>query len=151
LIATFYARRQAFERLQEMTAEAARRGWDLGASDPSTLDQSRRSEYKNLISEIRPGLEVAINGTSGVVRFVFAGEGSAIGPDWFKGIEYVPGGYGREGVLLPDLNKAASLPANVYIREIERSSQGGSSSISATSSEPDPLRPNRSRYDLGRL
>lgn len=119
LISTFHAHRQAFKQLKEMAAEDARRGWYLGASDPSTLDQSRRSEYKSLTSQIRPGLRVAMNGTTGVVRFIFAGEGSAIGPGWAKGIEYVPGDYGREGVLLPDLNGAASLSANVSIREIE--------------------------------
>lgn len=119
LIATFYADRKAFERLREMAAEDARGRWYLGVSDPSTLSQSRRSEYKNLMSQINPKLQAAMNGTTGVVRFIFVGEGTAIGPGWVKGIEYVPGDYSREGVLLPDLNKAASLPANVYIREIE--------------------------------
>jgi hypothetical protein len=118
LIATFYAQRHSFEQLQEMAAEDARHGWYLGASDPSKLDQPRRDEYKKLIPQIRPGLQVAMNGTTGVVRFIFAGEGSAIGPDWVKGIEYVPGD-SWEGVPLPDLDKAASLPAHVYIREIE--------------------------------
>lgn len=119
LIATFHAHRQAFEQLREMAAEDARRNWYLGASDLSTLDQSRQSEYKNLIFQIHPELQAAMNGTTGVVRFIFAGEGTAIGPDWIKGIEYVPGDYSREGVLSPDLNNAASLPANVYMREIE--------------------------------
>jgi hypothetical protein len=119
LISIFHAHRQAFEQLQEMAAEDARRSWYLGASDPSKLEQSRRDAYKKLITEIRPELQVAMNGTTGVIRFIFAGEGVAIGPGWAKGIEYVPGDYKREGVLLPDLNKAANLPANVYIREIE--------------------------------
>jgi hypothetical protein len=119
LTATFHAHRQAFEQLEEMAAEDARRGWYLGASDPSKLGQSRRDEYQNLISQIRPELQVAMNGTTGVTRFIFAGEGVVIGPGWGKGIEYVPGDYSREGVLLPDLNKAARLPARVYIREIE--------------------------------
>ena len=119
LISTFHTHRRAFEQLQEMASEDARRGWYLGASDPSKLEQSRRDGYKKLISEIHPQLQVAMDGTSGHIRFIFAGEGTAIGPDWFKGIEYVPGDYGREGVLLPDLDKAVSLPANVYIREIE--------------------------------
>ncbi len=119
LIAAFHAQRHSFEQLQEMAAEDARRGWYLGASDPSKLDQSRRDEYKKLISQTRPGLQVALNGTTGVVRFIFAGEGTAIGPDWVKGIEYVPRDDNWEGVLLPDLDKAASLPASVYIREIE--------------------------------
>jgi hypothetical protein len=119
LIATFYADRKAFERLREMAAEDARRRWYLGVSDPSTLGRSRRSEYKNLMPQINPKLQAAMNGTTGVMRFIFAGEGTAIGPGWVKGIEYVPGDDSREGVLLPDLNKAARLPANVYIREIE--------------------------------
>jgi hypothetical protein len=102
-----------------MAAEDARRNWYLGASDTSKLDQSRRDAYKKLISEIRPDLQVAMNGTTGVIRFLFAGEGVAIGPGWAKGIEYVPGDYGQEGVLLPDLNKAAGLQARVYIRQIE--------------------------------
>jgi hypothetical protein len=119
LIATFHAHRQAFEQLQEMVTQDARRGWYLAGNDPHQPDQPRRDEYKNLISQIRPGLQVAMTGPTGAVRFIFAGEGVAIGPGWVKGIEYVPGDYEREGVLLPDLDKAASLPAHVYVREIE--------------------------------
>jgi len=118
LISTFHAHRQALEQLQEMVTQDARRGWYLGGSDPHKPDQPRRDEYKNLISQIRPGLQVAFTGPTGVVRFIFASEGTAIGPDWVKGIEYVPGD-SWDGVLLPDLDKAASLPAHVYIREIE--------------------------------
>jgi hypothetical protein len=102
-----------------MAAQDARRGWYLGVSDSSKLDQSRRETYRKLFSEIGPELRVAMNGTTGVVRFIFASEGVAIGPGWVKGIEYVPGEYRREGVPLLDLKKAASLPANVYLREIE--------------------------------
>ena len=119
LISTFRAHRQAFDQLQEMAAEDARRNWYLGASDPSKLDQSRRDGYKKLTSEIRPELQAAMNGTTGVIRFIFARQGVAIGQGWVKGIEYVPGDFSREGVLLPDLDKAAGLSANVYIRQIE--------------------------------
>ena len=119
LIATFHAHRQAFEQLQEMVTQDARRGWYLAGNDPHKPDQPRRDGYKNLISQIHPGLQVAMTGPTGAVRFIFAGEGVAVGPGWVKGIEYVPGDYEREGVLLPDLDKAASLPAHVYMREIE--------------------------------
>jgi hypothetical protein len=120
LIATFHAHRQVFGQLQEIAAEDARGGWYLGASDPSKLEQSRQNEYKTLISAIRPSPDiVAMNGNTGVVRFIFAGRGTAIGPGWAKGIEYVPGDSKREGVVLADLDKARSLPANVYIRQIE--------------------------------
>jgi|SRR5580658_365477 hypothetical protein len=120
LIATFHAHRQAFEQLQEMVTEDARRGWYLEGNDSRKPDQPRRDEYMNLISQIRPGLRVVMTGPTGAVRFIFAMEGTAIGPDWVKGIEYVPPSDHRwEGILLPDLDKAASLPAHVYIREIE--------------------------------
>jgi hypothetical protein len=82
LISTFRAHRQAFDQLQEMAAEDARRNWYLGASDPSKLDQSRRDGYKKLTSEIRPELQAAMNGTTGVIRFIFARQGVAIGPGW---------------------------------------------------------------------
>jgi hypothetical protein len=119
LILAFHGHRQAFEQIQEIATEDMRRGWYLGASDLSKLEQSRRSEYKNLISQVNPVL-VAMNGSTGVVRFIFAYKGTTIGPSSAKGIEYVPGDYKREGVLLPDLNKAASLPTDdVYIRQIE--------------------------------
>jgi hypothetical protein len=119
LISSFHAHRQALEQVQEMATEDARRGWYLGASDPSKLDQPRRDEYKKLVSEIRPGLDVVMNGNNGVVRFIFAQKGSAFGPSWAKGIEYMPGDYKREGVLLPSLNKAGILAADVYLRQIE--------------------------------
>jgi hypothetical protein len=123
LISTFRGHRQAFRQIQEMATDDMRRGWYLGTSSPNKLDQSRRNEYRSLISQIRPDLKVVTNGYTGVVRFIFAGEGSAVGPDWFKGIEYVPadvsGDVNREGILLPDLDKAAGLSANVYIRQID--------------------------------
>jgi hypothetical protein len=119
LISTFHAHRQVFEQLQKMATEDARRGWYLLGSDQNKPDQPRRDEYKNLISQIRPGLQVAMTGPTGTVRFIFASEGVAIGPGWVKGIEYVPSDYSREGVLLPDLDKAGSLPARVYMRQIE--------------------------------
>ena len=36
-----------------------------------------------------------------------------------KGIRYVPDEFSGEGLLLPDLDKAAGLSANVYIRQID--------------------------------
>jgi hypothetical protein len=119
LISTFQTHRQVFEELQQMASDDAQRGWYLGASDPSKLDQSRQNEYKKLISGIRPGPDVAMNGSTGVVRFIFAGKGSAIGPGWAKGIEYVPGDYKSEGVPLANLDNASNLPARVYIRQLE--------------------------------
>lgn len=102
-----------------MATEDAQRGWYLGATEPSKRDQSRRDEYKKLISEIRPGLRVVMNGNNGVVRFIFAENGSTIGPSWAKGVEYLPGDYKREGLLSTNLDDAGNQPANVYIRLIQ--------------------------------
>jgi hypothetical protein len=57
-----------------------------------------------------------------LVRFHFAGGSlSAIGPGWFKGIEYLPGDLSeREGVVSPELNHPASLATGeVYLRMID--------------------------------
>jgi hypothetical protein len=59
------------------------------------------------------------NGTTGVIRSIFASQGVAIGPSWVKGIEYVLDEFSSEGVLLPDWDKEAGLSANVYIRQID--------------------------------
>jgi hypothetical protein len=54
------------------------------------------------------------------VRFLFViGQISAIGPDWMKGIEYVPGGYESKGDLVQTLDNARTLPTGVYLRKIE--------------------------------
>lgn len=145
LLESFQTHREAFDKIQQMATEDARNGLYLDTFDTSGLEgskfgKSRQEEYKKLISEIRPGLNITIDGHDKVVsvksggsngpysvtnfetatlRFHFAGEGSAIGPGWAKGIEFVPGDYRREGVILTNLDKANTLPANVYLQPIE--------------------------------
>lgn len=83
------------------------------------IQGARRNEYKKLLSEIKPGLIVTAD-HDGTTRFIFAGGGlSAMGPGWLKGIEYIPGDYKKEGVLLPSLDKVDSFPEDVYLRKIE--------------------------------
>jgi hypothetical protein len=102
------------------------------------LNETRRKEYKNLVSEINPGLTVGTDYDSSM-RFIFADGGIlAIGPGWVKGIEYVPGShatngaiYGERkiegvtyqeqwhGIILTNLNNAQALPAQIYLRLIE--------------------------------
>jgi hypothetical protein len=86
---------------------------------------SRRHEYKHLKAAIYPSFDIIIwatvHGPDNVVRFVFAGGGLlSIGPEWTKGLEYIPGDYEKdEGQLLPDINQPGTLPEGMYIREIE--------------------------------
>jgi hypothetical protein len=135
LIAIFQDHRAAFEKLQQMAAEDAALGWYLGTSETNKISGSRRQEYKRLMSEVRPGLIIGMD--YGTMRFIFAGDGTAISPGWAKGIEYVPGSnetngaiYGLleeegtnyqhwKGLLLTNLDSAQTLPANVYMRPIE--------------------------------
>jgi hypothetical protein len=132
LIAIFQAHREAFKKLQQMATEDAQRGLYLDApyfDEGSKFNKSRQQEYEKLISEIRPGLHVSIDGREKGMSFTFAGGGLlAIGPGWGKGINYVPDSFeidgvtyreGWAGVVLTNLDKARTLPTNVYIRQIE--------------------------------
>ena len=131
LIAIFHAHREVFEKIQQMATEDAQHGLYLDAPwfEGSKFDKSRQQEYEKLISEIRPGLHVAIDCRDKGMSFNFAGGGLlAIGPGWGKGINYVPDSFemdgityreGWKGVVLTNLDNARTLPANVYIRQIE--------------------------------
>jgi hypothetical protein len=110
LVTLFQGHRAAFEKLHQMGAEDLKRGWYLGVSD------------------FGDGM-----------RFIFAGdETSAIGPGWIKGIEYVPGSYETngaiygsaeingsnyqqqwQGIISANLDNTQTLPAHVYLRQIE--------------------------------
>jgi hypothetical protein len=142
LIAIFHAHRAAFEKLQQMAIEDARHGRYFEPSGLETVELEGRKfvyhheiggvrwqEYKNLLSEFRPSLDWVIDGHFDVVKAVFAGGGLlAIGPGWVKGIEYVPSSFeidgvtyvqGWQGQILTNLDNARTLPANMYLRQIE--------------------------------
>jgi hypothetical protein len=138
LISTFHAHRQVFEQLQKMATEDARRGWYLLGSDQNKPDQPRRDEYKNLISQIRPGLQVAMTGPAGTVRFIFASEGVAIGRVGLKGLNTCRATTaGRVFSYLIWTRPAVCPP----VFTCDRSSRSGSSSINATSSQSHSATP----------
>ncbi len=118
LIMIFQDHRAAFEKLPQMAAEDS--VWDFSESHlDARLSDKRRQEYKSLLSEIRPAPSVGRGDET--TRFVFAFGGlSAIGPEWVKGIEYIPGSTDRVGVVLENLDQLASLAwGGVYLRQIE--------------------------------
>ena len=120
LIATFHDHRAAFEKLRQMVAEDLHKESYFSESHLSgKLDVTRKQMYKNLLSEIHPGLVVTVDYDKSV-RFIFARGGlSAISPGWLKGIEYVSGSYEKKGTISQNLDKANTLLAGVYIRQIE--------------------------------
>ncbi len=133
LIAIFHAHREVFEKLQQMATEDAQHGLYLDApyfDEGSKFDKSRQQEYEKLISEIRPGLHVSIDGHEKGISFPFAWGGLlAIGSGWGKGIKYEPNSFEINGVtyrqgwigdVLTNLDNARNLQAGTtYIRQIE--------------------------------
>ena len=121
LIVLFHDHRMALERLRQMATEDLNvQGWRITASSLNEkLDDARKREYRHLLSEVQPlGMSVDYDGT---VRFAYAGGGIlAIGPEWGKGIEYVPGDYRKKGAIVQNLDRARKLPlGDVYLRQIE--------------------------------
>jgi hypothetical protein len=120
LITTFHARRESFERLRQMATQDSQYQSTFSKSDLGTkLSDSRQQEYQSLISDVYSNLVVSVD-YDRTTRFIFAGGGlSAIGPGWVKGIEYVPGNDTKKGTVVETLDNVKTLPAGVYLRQIE--------------------------------
>lgn len=119
LIKVFQDHRAAFEQLQQMAVEDSI--WDLNEAHlDARLDDKRKQEYKRLLSEIRLGLGAGRDYDE-KTRFIFAAGGlSAIGPEWVKGIEYIPGSTAHVGDVVENLDQPASLAwGGMYLRQIE--------------------------------
>ena len=124
LLTLFHDHRAEFERLRQMVTEDMQNKKASYFGDESSfygkLDETRKQEYKYLVSRIYPGLTAAVDYDATVI-FDLAGGGwfLAIGPGWMKGIEYVPGDYRRKGEIVQNLDNAKGLPSGIYLREIE--------------------------------
>src|SRR5271157_1858615 len=85
----------------------------------SKLDETLQQKTKRLLFEISSHL-VVTKDNDNVVRFIFEEGGwLAIGPGWLKGIEYVPGNYEKEGIIVQDLANVGKLSPGIYLRPIE--------------------------------
>ena len=126
LIAIFQSHSDLFDKLQQIESAGVQREPPGHEESPNP---ARLQLYSNLVSQIHSDFIIGPD-YDGTVRFIFAGEGSAISPDWGKGLEYVPGDYEAKGAIysasgqwkgltLTNLDNASSLPANVYLREIK--------------------------------
>jgi hypothetical protein len=117
LVQVFQLHRDQFERLRQMVTEDMRQTSyfsELNVSE--VLPEPRRNEYKKLLQVYR-GLSVGVDHEGGV-RFIFASVGEAIGPDWAKGIQFVPDNSKQIGTRMDTLDKSPTLPAGVYVRQI---------------------------------
>jgi hypothetical protein len=125
LIALYREHRSAFAELKHMAAEDAKSMGYFNAGDLTKLPVLRQQEYKRLIHEIHPCTGISIwqigIGPDNAVRFEAASGGLlAIGPEWSKGIEYIPDDYKNHGArLLHSLDNPGTLSEGIYLREVE--------------------------------
>ncbi len=129
LIMIFHDHREAFEKLREMATEDSGQNLYITQSAiEGNITEARKQEYKTLLSEIYPrGLHYpgvhqvhqVDAEPDGWVRFVFAGGEFPISGGWLKGIDYQPGNRRRIGTIIQNLDKANTLPPDIYLREIE--------------------------------
>jgi hypothetical protein len=114
----FQDHRNELERLRQMATEDMGQASYFSKSKLSnSLPEPRRREYKNLLGLSR-GLAIGVN-SDGSVRFIFASKGQAIGPDWAKGIQFIPDKVTVIGDRMDGLDGVQKLPAGVYLRELE--------------------------------
>ena len=120
LIEKLHNHRAAFERLRQMVTEDLKAKSYFSDSDlDGKLPESRKQEYRSLLSEIQPGLIVTVDYDK-AVRFIFASGGaSAIGPGWLKAIQFTSDEGKQKGTKLQNLDNPNTLPVGVYFREIE--------------------------------
>jgi hypothetical protein len=119
LITLFSAHHEAFEKLRKMADEDWGRQAEFSAFDSnSKLARSRQQEYDNLLSGIGSGVSETRD-YDGTIRFVLAGQGTAISPGWLKGVEYILGNYEKKGVIVHDLDDVSKLATGVYLRQLE--------------------------------
>jgi hypothetical protein len=130
LIALFNNHRGDFEKLQRMTvADAGKSVLDVSLWDSRVdftgrrLSDSRFAEYRSLIWKIDSGMIIlAGGGDNRTVRFLTAGGGVlSIGPEWWKGLEFIPHqqNYKELGEVKDTLDVWEPLPYGIYLRPIE--------------------------------
>jgi hypothetical protein len=120
LISLFHEHKAQFALLREMAAaDMPNSAYVSSFDDDDKLTSDQRQKYKNLMSQIAAKFVMTMDYDT-TSRFIFAHGGvSAVGPGWLKGIEYIPGDGERQGKLVQNLDGAAKLPADVYLRPIE--------------------------------
>jgi hypothetical protein len=120
ILSVFKANYSAFDRLREMAIEDSSKEQFFSKSHLSEkLSDARRQEYLTQFERIKVDVEVTANDQS--IRFIFFSSGkSAIGPEQFKGLEYLRVAIEKEGVLKRSLDDLKSMPVGeVYLRRID--------------------------------
>ena len=121
LLKLFHDHRSEFVQALDMAAQdsAYTSYFSLATLDDSKLSQPRQKQWKDIFKKIDSKMDVSV-GDDDVVRFTFAVGGvSAVGPDWAKGITYIPNHQERYGIQTSDLTNASSRSADTYLRSIE--------------------------------
>jgi hypothetical protein len=119
LIEVFHSHRAAFDEVRQLAPHGA--GSSRLAKAGGLLDAAGASNdprLRQLQEEIGRHTTV-YSADDGMVKFTMARGGVlAVGPGWSKGIEFFPGDPKRAGSELADLDKAPSMPADIYVRRL---------------------------------
>lgn len=119
LLSVFRQHRASFDQLRQMAIDDKEiEGYFSESELKPALSAERQRSYRALLSDIHPGLAVTVD-YDDTVRFIFAVRGVAIGPSSVKGLEYVVTHLERHGIVQQNLDHASTLPAGVYLRQIE--------------------------------
>ena len=121
LISKFLAHRTAFERLREIALQDSKSRSFFRQHQLDDMAPDRREEYESLLTQIGPGFDVGTDQRT--VRFIAAVGGSwiSIGPEWVKGIEYIPLSLRGLEPFRHHLDDVRSLEwGNVYLRQIDQ-------------------------------
>src|ERR1700722_9522747 len=118
LLDAFRSHHEAFLKLAEMATERLKA--DVKIEKPVS-DKEWDQQCKRWATELGSEVHVAPLGHDGVLRFIFSrGHGPlAVSSTWAKGIEYVPKEYEWQGKVMTNLDNAAALREDTYLRPIE--------------------------------
>jgi hypothetical protein len=119
LLSQFQRHKPAFEWLRETALQKSDKAWRFS---PSDLDQGQGAPFAGDLPH--PDLVVVDNHDGrGIVRFIYAEGGSilSIGPQWTKGIAYLPSEPEREGSQVTHLDDPEALPwGGSYVSKIDQ-------------------------------
>lgn len=117
LLRELQARRGAYERVSQMMIEDSNVASKFSRYELNKdLTQERRAEYEQLFAQLPVGMVATTHRQS--ARFIFASGGLlSIGPEWIKGVEYLPSAPTDWGKLVDNLDNPSGLAmGNVYLR-----------------------------------
>jgi hypothetical protein len=120
MIDDFHQHREAFDSLRELAVQNGKVFLSESTLQTGNLSEGAQKASRQFLRETWPGMTVGVD-LNQSIRFIFAGGGLdlPIGPDWAKGILYIPGDTCPWGTLTADLDHSSKVPDSIYLRQLE--------------------------------